>query len=58
MYNVLSNPSDTPSWSLALSDAQAKHDAAEGPEKYRWLIVMGVIQQAIARGEPWPGEAE
>jgi hypothetical protein len=41
-----------------MADAKAKYDSMsdQREEKQHWLVVMGIIRQAIDRGEPWPSE--
>jgi hypothetical protein len=60
MYKLLSNTVDKvcvigTGWQDALVDAEERLQAAKPKEKQRWAIVIGVIRQAIERGEPWPG---
>ena len=59
MYNNLSNFADKADvngvgWMAALADAQTRYEQAKAEDKQRWIIVMGIIKQAIKRGEPWP----
>lgn len=62
MYKVLSSLQDkeyhNAKWSEALSDAQKQHDATPSEHRSRWLVIMGIIRQAIERGEAWPTEEE
>jgi hypothetical protein len=67
MYDFLSKamdnipctlPDNVRPWLEALADARARFDASERKEKRQWLAVMGVIRQAIDRGEPWPGQED
>jgi len=59
MYKLLSNCEDKKAviengWAGAIADAKQRYQDAAPEEKQRWMVVMGVIQNAIERGEPWP----
>jgi hypothetical protein len=46
---------NTGSWAEALADAENRRARASEKDKTRWEGVIAIIQNAIARGEPWPG---
>jgi len=59
MCKNVSKPSDhikviNGGWKEALADAQRKYERADPDNKRRLIVVLGIIRQAIDRGEPWP----
>lgn len=56
MSTAMYGSEDRGGWVEALTDAKSRYAQADKKEKCRWSGVIGIIQEAIDRGEPWPSE--